>query len=242
MRNRKAFVDMTFVTAKLVGVFVLALSGCAHSYRLVPMPGTAATQGPGQAVAGESADVRMVASAQIWSGDPPTLSQFVLPIWVEIENHSGKPLWLRYSGLRMEDPNGKATLHAIPPFKVKGNTIIPASAVRPEFHGNGFYVVPLLRPSYIGLDDPWQGSSLEPDFAYYGDHGVEWEETLPTDDMLRRAIPEGVVADGGKVAGFVYFQRMKAGFTGLILRNDLVDAVTKQPFGRVDIPFAVVKE
>jgi hypothetical protein len=60
--------------------------------------------------------------------------------------------------------------------------------------------------------------------------------------MLRRAIPEGVVADGGKVAGFVYFQRMKAGFTGLILRNDLVDAVTKQPFGRVDIPFAVVKE
>jgi hypothetical protein len=60
--------------------------------------------------------------------------------------------------------------------------------------------------------------------------------------MVRRATPEGVVADGGKVAGFVYFQKMKRGSTTLTLRADLVDAATKQSFGQVEIPFAVVKD
>ncbi len=49
------------------------------------------------------------------------------------------------------------------------------------------------------------------------------------------------MADGGKVEGFVYFQKMKGGGTAITLRADLVDATTKQPFGRVEIPFAVVK-
>lgn len=209
MRNQREHTNrMTWLHGgALAGMAMLVLLGCAHSYRLVPTPGAAAAQGPGQAVAGESAGVRMIASAQIWNGDPPTLSQYVLPLWVEIENHSGKALWFRYSALRMEDPNGRATLRAIPPFRVKGNAIIPMSAVRPEFQSKGFSVVPLLGPSYVGLDDPWEGPLLEPDLAYYVDHDVDWEESLPTADMLRRAIPEGVVADGGKVAGFVYFKK-----------------------------------
>ena len=187
--------------------------------------------------------MRMVASAQIWNGDPPDLAEYVLPLWVEIENHSGKALWLRYSGLRLENPSDtRVTLHAVPPFRIKGNTIVPIAAVRPEFHAQGFHVAPLLGPSYIGMDDPWEGPLLEPDLAYYVDHDADWEESLPTSDMLRRAIPEGVVADGGKVSGFVYFQRMKRGSAALTLRSDLVDAMTKQPFGRLEIPFAVVKD
>lgn len=244
MRNQREHTNrMTWLHGgALAGMAVLVLLGCAHSYRLVPTPGAATTQGPGQAVAGESAGVRMIASAQIWNGDPPTLSQYVLPLWVEIENHSGKALWFRYSALRMEDPNGRATLRAIPPFRVKGNAIIPMSAVRPEFQSKGFSVVPLLGPSYVGLDDPWEGPLLEPDLAYYVDHDVDWEESLPTADMLRRAIPEGVVADGGKVAGFVYFKKIKSHISALTLRSDLVDAMTKQPFGQIEIPFAVAKD
>jgi len=35
----------------------------------------------------------VVAQAQTWSGDPPTLPRYVLPIWIQVENHSGKALW-----------------------------------------------------------------------------------------------------------------------------------------------------
>ncbi|MGB8296488.1 MAG: hypothetical protein WCG85_13760 [Polyangia bacterium] len=244
MKNQKKFVNRVSIWRRtLAGVAALALVGCAHSYRLVPTPGAPATQGPGQAIGGENAGVRMVASAQLWNGDPPNLGEYVLPLWVEIENHSGKALWLRYSSLRLESPSdARVTLHAVPPFRMKGNAIVPIAAVRPEFHAKGFYVAPLLGPSYIGLNDPWEGPLLEPDLGYHVDHYVDWEERLPTGDMLRRAIPEGVVADGGRVSGFVYFQRMKRGSAALTLQNDLIDATTKQPFGRVEISFAVVKE
>jgi hypothetical protein len=170
MRNQKfanGMSRMRWLRGTLAGVSTLALVGCAHSYRLVPMPGAAATQGPGQAIAGENAGVRMVASAQIWNGDPLNLGEYVLPLWVEIENHSGKALWLRYSGLRLESPTDtRVRLHAVPPFRMKGNAIVPISAVRPEFHAKGFYVAPTLGPSYIGLNDPWEGPLLEPDLAY----------------------------------------------------------------------------
>ncbi len=185
--NRRS--RMTRLLGALFGVSALALVGCAHSYRLVPTPDAPVTQGPGQAVAGESAGVRMVASAQIWNGDPPNLAKFFLPLWVEIENHSGKALWLRYSGLGLESPSDtRVTLHAVPPFRMKGNAIVPITAVRPEFHAKGFYVAPLLGPSYIGTDDPWQGPLIEADLAYYVDHDVDWEEPMPTADMVRRAI------------------------------------------------------
>jgi hypothetical protein len=144
---------------------------------------------------------------------------------MQIENHSGKALWLRYSALRMEDPNdSQVTISAVPPFKVNGKAIIPISAVPPEF----------------GIEDPWMGTWLEPGFDDYLASKMSWQESLPTKEMLRRAIREGVVADGRKIAGFVYFPKTKQDPATLTLRTDLVDAITNQSFGQVEIPLAVV--
>jgi hypothetical protein len=192
-------------------------------------------------VAGEGGGVRLLADPRRWAGDPPTLSQYVLPVWVEIENHSGKALLLRYSDITLSGAGGN-TLRAIPPFKVHGNAIVSPSAVRPEFHAKGFFVAPYLGPFYTGLDDPWQGALIEPDMDYYLAHHVYWEEPMPTDDMLRQAVPEGVLSDGGKVSGFIYFQRITRGSPGLTLRSELVDVTTRQSSGRIEIPFAVVKD
>jgi hypothetical protein len=177
-------------------------------------------------VAGETAGVRVVARAQTWNGDPPTLSEYVVPLWIQIENHSGKALWLRYGGFYMEDPkDDRATLPAVPPFRVKGKAIIPISAVPPQF-----------RP-----EDPWWGTWLDPDFDDYIARNVRWEEDLPTREMLRRAIREGILANGGKIAGFVYFPKTKQDPAAFTLRADLVDATTRQSLGRVEIPLALVK-
>jgi hypothetical protein len=71
---------------------------------------------------------------------------------------------------------------------------------------------------------------------------MHWQESLPTREMLRRAIREGVVADGRKVAGFVYLPRTNQDPAALTLSADLVDALTKQSFGRIEIPLAVLLE
>jgi hypothetical protein len=209
----------------LAAMNTLALAACGHSAQAVRAPGATA-QGSAQAVAHEDPGVRVVAKARNWSGDPPTLSRYVLPIWIQIENHSGKPLWLGYSGLRVEDSgDSHVMLSAVPPVNVKGKAITPLAAVPPDFR----------------LDDPWWGTWLEPEFEYYVARNVHWEESLPTKEMLRRAIREGVVADGKKVVGFVYFQEPKLDHAALTLRVDLVDAMTKQSFGQVEIPLPDLK-
>ena len=225
MRTGRGFADrIKWLWVVQVAVGMLAVAGCAHSSQPVSVSGVV-TQDTGQRVSGEEAGVRMVAQTQIWSGDPPTLPRYVLPIWIQVENHSGKALWLRYSTICMEDHSDSlATLPAIPPAGVKGKALIPVSALPPDFQ----------------LDDPWWGTELDPEFEYYIARNVHWEENMPTKQMLRRAIQEGVVADGKKVAGFVYFPKTKR--NTVTLRADLVDATTKQPFGRIEIPLAVVKE
>ncbi|HJX53120.1 MAG TPA: hypothetical protein VJ801_10175 [Polyangia bacterium] len=50
-----------------------------------------------------------------------------------------------------------------------------------------------------------------------------------------------VLANGGKIAGLVYFPKTKQDLAAFTLRADLVDATTEQSLGRVEIPLAVVK-
>ena len=222
MSNRRLGANSTqWLLGVLVGTF--ALAGCAHSDQPVPVSGATKTASALQSETGQSAGVRMIARARTWNGNPPTLSQYVLPVWVEVENHSGKTLWLRYDSFRVEaPPDNPEMLRAMPPSQVKGNAIIPVSAVSPEFR----------------LEDEWTGEWVEPDFDQYVAHAY-WREPLPTREMLRRGIREGVVADGRKIAGFVYFQKTRPDVAGLTLSADLVDAATSQSFGRIEIPLAI---
>ncbi len=216
--------EITRLRAALTAI-MFSLAACAHKGQMTPEPGAQASQGSGQAAADESGGVRVVAEAQRWRGDPATLSQYVFPVWMKIVNHSGKALWLGYSALRMEDPHdSQVRFMAVPPAKVTGKAEIPVSAAPPE----------------IGLDDPWWGTSLEPDFAHYVRPKLHWEESLPTREMIHWAIKEGVVPDGRTIAGFVYFPKTKRDIEALTLRADLVDATTKQSFGRIDIPLSAV--
>ena len=226
MRNEREFANrMKWPGGALAGMSTLVLAACAHGDQPGPAHSAATIRGSVQIGAAENAGVRMVAWAHTWDGDPPTLSQYVLPIWIQIENHSGRALWLRYNAVRIEDPcDSQVTLTAVPPVKVNGKAEIPVSALPPEFR----------------LYDPWWGTSLEPEFQHYIVRNLHWEENLPTREMIRQAISEGVVPDGRKIGGFVYFQKTNLDLKALTLRTDLVDATTKESFARVEIPLAAV--
>jgi hypothetical protein len=57
--------------------------------------------------------------------------------------------------------------------------------------------------------------------------------------MLEMAIPEGVLEPQGRVAGFLYFQRMNDDLKQITLKADLLNARTGATFGTLSIPFGV---
>lgn len=72
--------------------------------------------------------------------------------------------------------------------------------------GRGFYVYPRYR-SYFYYRT-WPGYSFYPPYysgyVYYW--GPRYYPSSPPRDVLRLGLPEGVVASGGRVSGFIYFQ------------------------------------
>ncbi len=63
--------------------------------------------------------------------------------------------------------------------------------------------------------------------------------TLPSREMMERALPEGVVDSGGRVSGFLYFQHVDRREAQVSLEMKLVDAKTGESLGHLTIPFVV---
>jgi len=57
--------------------------------------------------------------------------------------------------------------------------------------------------------------------------------------MLKQALPEGTLAPGGSISGFLYFQGITERERQVTLQARLVDAETGEKFGELGIPFEV---
>jgi hypothetical protein len=91
-----------------------------------------------------------------------------------------------------------------------------------------------IRPDQIkGYDY----EHLEPYWAFSDAYYAEVR--LPTEAMLRQAISEGVVANGGEISGFLYFPRPSQIPQAISFSAALVDAHTKQKFGAIVVPLVV---
>jgi hypothetical protein len=64
---------------------------------------------------------------------------------------------------------------------------------------------------------------------------------LPTEAMLQEGISEDVVADQGRVTGFLFFHKPVGQSQGLAFNAILVDMRTGQSFGQIAVPFAVTE-
>jgi hypothetical protein len=102
--------------------------------------------------------------------------------------------------------------------------------------GSGFLVAPWAARYYRGVL-PWYGP-FPYDPVYYNRWYGAWPPNLPNDEVLRRALPEGVLQPGGQVSGFLFFKEQPPG-TQLDLFMALIDAESGQSFGTIAIPFTV---
>lgn len=241
------------------------LAGCGHEQpELTPAPAAQAVAGQEaalSAVHGVSVEV----NADAWKAADPEKLDTVVPLRVTVRNHSGRPLLVRFPEVALLGPQG-SRLAALPPVTLEGVALVntPAAAHGPEgsqgseenqegIGGSGLEPLPLqgpVEPDFEHQDyfvsptygDLWRGvphwsGAFPSDPEYYDTYLPQWPVNLPTEDMVRRALPEGVLADGGEVSGFLYFQRVPAGMGAVNFQLELVDARTEQQFGTVRIPF-----
>jgi hypothetical protein len=231
-------------TSALLALF--AVAACAHQKVLEPAAGASLVPGHQDIAEASTTGVTVSVTGDSWSGDPQDLGTLFTPVRVTIKNNSGKTLRVSYQDISLAGASG-FQYAAIPPIKAKGTLSLndaPASRTRqpaaPSLEMAGwehdrFAVAPHYSYMYPGVD-MWSGP-FGYDSLYYDGYYQRWPEKLPTQDMLSEALPEGVVQNGGSVAGYVYFQSVTGRESAVQFEMTLADPNNGQAFGRIVIPF-----
>src|SRR5262249_6477155 len=108
-----------------------------------------------------------------------------------------------------------------------------------SFRHDHFFVAPRYAPFYPGVP-VWSYGLYDWDWPYYGRYYNYWPETLPTQDMIQRALPEGAIAPNGYVSGFVFFPALRSGNQyPLTMTMTVTDMDNNQQLGTIKIPLVV---
>lgn len=212
--------------AALRAVVVAAYPGCAPT--LAPASDAYPVEAPGRAAVAVCAGVRITVSAGAWHGYPPNLPRMMTPMLVVVENDSLRPIEIRYENFSLL---GARAFAALPPFWPMG-AVEPVTSVYPQ---SGFAVASWLAGSLPGR------SVVTGEFpfhaGYYNRYFTEIVRTYrPSVDMQRKALPEGVLAPGGRVTGFIYFERVQI-VGRIVFVSRLVAVGGGRALGTVEVPF-----
>lgn len=187
-------------------------------------------------------NVRVVANPDSWVGDLEVM-EHVTPMKVTVTNNSNRHVAIHYDDFALVTPAGERYA-ALPPYEVQGSITRPVLAgytpiLDPEIEYDRFLVAPYyagVYPELLVYNEPFAG-----DYGYWNTYETYWNRRvdLPTQTMLRRALPEGVLEPGGHVTGYLYFQKVDPDEPMVKFRADLIDARSGEAFGTASIPFEV---
>lgn len=240
------------VMKKLLSIplLIFVLTGCASSgANLEPSEYAQGTDDDDDIVTRSFDNVKMTIDADAWTGDEAVLQE-VTPVQVTITNNSDSPLAVRYQNFALVSSEGEQ-FAALPPFQVEGSVneaemISPYGPIDPAFSYDGFALSPYYGGLYdgIGVYDTYGFGPY--DMYYYDEYGTYWQDIqLPTEPMLERALPEGVVKPGGQVKGFIYFENVDAEDVNRVWFQADLQAPKDEgaaKFGQISIPFNVKED
>ncbi len=238
---------------KLAVCLLFAASACALQPVLVP--DESAQKVSDKIAYSESGGVRVWVNGDAWRADPLDLRDVLTPVHVNIENSSTRPVRLAYGDFSLVGDSGMRYAAMSPlradsqlprsergPSPSEEPVLVLAVAhrasparVQPRFRHRQFYIAPQYEYYYPGY--PLWGSPFP--YTYFGGGPYSWPRTLPTDDMIAEALPEGVLEPGGQVDGFVYFQGVTQRETRVRFDYKLYDARADSTLGEVIIPLRV---
>lgn len=225
----------------------LLLSACASPPQLVPAPEAERVVPGGTIAVTSAAGVTLTVDPDAWRGNV-RIDNAVTPIHVQIENKSDRKLRIRYSDFAMIAGNGDRYA-ALPPYDIRGSVADPALAHRYSpvdrlgFTYDGFHVAPFYRFMYPGLS-VYHAHRFSIDPLYYEHYYPYWSRArveLPTAEMLRFGLPEGVLDEGGVLAGFLYFEKIDSELSPpkVTFRADAVDIVSGEMVATLEVPFVI---
>lgn len=210
------------------------LSACVQPKALAPGPSAKKTS-PTSAET-HVAGVQVSVDGDAWKGSPPTSGELV-PVLVTLNNESEHPIQIRYDSFSL-NLSGGFHLLPLPPYRVAQQSAIEDAPASPDFYYSDFFISPWYAPYYPGFS-VWP-DSVGHGFDYNGAYGG-WP-VEPDENVLARAIPEGVLDSGGKLSGYLYFASPQGGErTDVEFTARLIDARSGEELGEGRIPFVVVR-
>lgn len=243
------FPDRRLRRLAVLAAAIALLPACASQRpSLVPAPDAQLASAGGTIALASDAGVTIRVDPDAWRG-PVDIESAVTPMHVQIENQSDRKLRIRYDDFSLVADGGERYV-ALPPYDIRATVTGPAAPAyraspldRPAFAWHNFYVAPWYRYWYPSVS-VWHGHPFAFDPRYYGTYYPRWERMrveLPTPEMLRYALPEGVLEEGGRVAGFLYFERVVNGTApgAVAFRANVADIVTDETVAVLEVPFVI---
>jgi hypothetical protein len=177
--------------------------GCAHREGLVPAPQATVIPGQPTVAYDQRSGVEVLINGDAWRSNPRDLDKVMTPVRVTIQNRSDTPIRVSYKAFALETP-ANVRMNPLPPFSMRtAGPARTAIVADPAFDYDRFYLPSFYAPYYPTMRT-W-ASAFPYDPGFYDRGFVEWRVELPTEDMLRMALPEGVIDPGGSLSGFLYF-------------------------------------
>jgi hypothetical protein len=214
---------------------VFAVGACAHEKVLEPAAGAALAPGRQNIAEAATAGVTIRVTGDAWKGESQDLRGLFTPVRVAIRNESGKTLRVRYSDFQLSGASG-SRYAAISPGKAQDSLSVRDAPSQPSPRPAG-WAPP--HSSYL-YPDAWAGP-FGYEAPYYDQSYVNAPQGRPAPDLRSDALSEAVVQDGGRAAGFVYFQNATEHESAVEFEMTLADAKDDQAFGRVAIPLQTVQ-
>lgn len=227
--------------------FLLPLSAC-NAPDPTLKPASSADQPPGRShtAIAQVDGVRAVVESSSWPADPSVEAKLT-PLHVRIENNSGAPILLLYRKFALVGPEGQY-YSALPPVAAHVDIADAGTDSSPDppvsnlsFHHQGFFVVPYYGYAYGNL--PVWRHQLHHDDAYNKTFHTTYKQLdIPAAELKAWALPEGVIANGGSLSGYLYFEHVDSALNHVELRGDIVHAETGQTLGTLAIPFTIQRQ
>lgn len=211
-------------------------ASCSRTYaELTPAPSATPVPGTGQGAVATAGGVRVVARAQAWHFDPADLNTKATPLLIQLENDGDHSVQVRYNRIWLTDAAGQR-YNAMPPYDIDGSVTETYTVENPYYGFSRFSVAPYLSRWYPRFLLYRGAFAYDP--AYYRPYVTRYRDVaLPTAEMVRRALPEGVLDPGGRAEGFVYFESFRRGDRQLTLNVEMVDANSGTTIGTAQIAF-----
>src|SRR3954469_8169761 len=188
---------------RFVLVALVAWAGaCATRPELLPASGHTSAIGRKSLAVESRSGLTVTADGSVWDSSPKNLATELTPVWVTLHNETGRSLRVQYDEFTLRGESG-AIYIALAAYDLRASRSRAIFVVQDGGDFDKFQVAPYLAPFYPWLP-VWNGPlSYGPSI-----YSVAWRAGLPTDSMLQRALPEGVLENSGSVSGFVYFQKV----------------------------------